>query len=864
MMKQGSMLKSMMQRTSLAPTKDSEGNQNGGNDLMNGDDSTQDDQSGQKEDVGDWSADEETTSVDGESLLIEEAKDDSKLAELPNPFSGKASRRSMLAGAKRYSESHAIASTLDEFDGDLEELGVRQKHTWRADKSKSFTMGQTPEHGAILESLSSEEESDDDSSGSDDSDSDTDAVIMGSMDEEDREEGQSATGSSKKSKKKKKKKSKKKKKKKSRRSSTKSKSKEEGSGSTGKRKSKRGSSESIVKTDSIEEEPLKLSKSKSQDSQSSNRSKSNHSKSKLREDVAISPTRQNLTDDEFGVPKIPKKSKSKESVAESPKTSESPKKTKSKDDRFRIPFEEGSASPPVPKPQDEGSASLSKSKSRDEGSLRASRTGDKRKKKKKSKSEVIAYNEAAKEAMGALDEKIAQQISSENDAQKNEILKLQQQLSDALHKVVATTEEQIQDKDVFLKVSTEVAELKAQVAELVKARDVAEGSNAEKDSAIEEKDSRIQKLEAAVERQLDLQDELEMKLERSEDEIEKLLHEVEELETGNGDVGAGSRALQAELDQANAFLAEKQKELQECIERIEYLEKEMEEGNNVNKLQVNEMEEMNTALQGKLRGERLDAAAKLSRKDEMIGKLQVEIDNYKRTDDVKDLVSAKERIKATELELEETQAEKDEALEQLAKISGDKEDLVEKFNVLNKQAKIFQQENKELTVKAQESHIQVLQWTEKTYDWKSRAEEAEKNLKDLNEGESEAADAAPQGMFLQAVMDTQAKQARGSVGGLRRWNTLFKKSANDDDDASEENDDLTAEQMRIKNLEETNESLDATIVELRSELAKMESAQKDHLSSLEQQIEQLQHENESLKSKNRLLEQPPTEDSVEI
>jgi predicted nucleic acid-binding Zn-ribbon protein len=323
------------------------------------------------------------------------------------------------------------------------------------------------------------------------------------------------------------------------------------------------------------------------------------------------------------------------------------------------------------------------------------------------------------------------------------------------------------------------------------------------------------------------------------------------LEAGNGDVGTSSRALQAELDQAKASLNEKQKELDEYTERVEYLEKEMEEGNNVNKLQVNEMEGINTALQGKLRGERLDAAAKLSRKDEVIGKLQTEIDAYRRTDDLKDLISAKERINANELELDEIKTQLDEALAQIAIISGEKEDLVEKVNVLNKQTKIFHVENKELNAKAQKSHLQVLEWTEKTYDWKSRAETAEKKLRDLNEEESDSGDAAPQGMFLQAVMDTQAKQAqaRGSGAGLRRsvMNTLFRTAGDED------NDDLTAEQIRIKNLEERNESLDATIVDLRSELVKTRSAHKDKLYTLEKQVDQLQRENEALKTKNQVL-----------
>jgi hypothetical protein len=874
MMKQGTMLKHMIKRKSLTHIKDNEDDElkkkkkkkkNGLNQIPRDsnqcdDSTTQDDLSGRdggKEGLGDWSADE--GSVDDESVLIDEKKDERKLSHLPNPFS--------LAGStRRKSVGHAMSTTLDKFDGDLAELGIQQKHTWRADKSKSITMGETPDVGDIMDSFSSENDSED-SSGSDYGDSDTDAVIMGSMDEE----GQSVTGSKKGKKKKKKGKSKKKKKKKLKRSSIKSKSRDDGSIKSKSR------DDGSIKSKSRDDGSIK-SKSRDDGSIKSKSRDDGSIKSKSRDDGS---TKSKSRDD--GSPK----SKSQEEGAPKRKSRqkgfEGPKRSKSHEEGSVISLKsksqnEGSGNPAKSKSRQEGSLRKSgstgslksfgsplKSKSREEGSLRKSGSSDKRKKKKKSKSEVMAYNEAAKQAAGVVDEKIAEQMPSENDVQKNDILKLQQQLSDALHKVVATTEEQIQDKDNFLKVSTEVAELKAQVAELGKARDVAQNNIGEKDAAIEEKDTRIQKLEAAVERQLDLQDELEMKLERSEDEIEKILHEIEELETGNGDVGAGSRVLKAQLDLAKASLNEKQKELDEYTERLEYLEKEMEEGNNVNKLQVNEMEEINTALQGKLKGERLDAAAKLSRKDEVIGKLQMEIDDYRRTDDVKDLVSAKERINANELELDEIKTEMDEALAQIAKISGEKEDLVERIDVLGKQTKILNQDNKELNAKAQKSHLQVLEWTEKTYDWKSRAETAEKKLRDLNEEDSESGDAAPQGMFLQAVMDTQqAKQARGSGAGLRRsvMNTLFKKVASDDD--TDDNDDLTAEQIRIKNLEERNESLDTTIAGLRSDLVKMQSAHKDKLYTLEKQVDQLQRENEALKKKNHVLEQPPTHDSVEI
>jgi hypothetical protein len=187
MMKQGTMLNNNIKRKSKGR------NQVPGDSNQDDDSTTQDDLSrrdGGKEGLGDWSASE--GSVNDESVLIDETKDDRKLSHLPNPFSQN-EKRSLIAGSRRKSDGHALTNTLDAFDGDLAELGVQQKHTWRDDKrSKSIAMGETPDVGGIMDSFSSEMDSRD-SSGSEYYDSDTDAVIMGAMDEE----GQSATDSKK-------------------------------------------------------------------------------------------------------------------------------------------------------------------------------------------------------------------------------------------------------------------------------------------------------------------------------------------------------------------------------------------------------------------------------------------------------------------------------------------------------------------------------------------------------------------------------------------------------------------------------------------------------------------------------------------
>ena len=70
---------------------------------------------------------------------------------------------------------------------------------------------------------------------------------------------------------------------------------------------------------------------------------------------------------------------------------------------------------------------------------------------------------------------------------------------------------------------------------------------------------------------------------------------------------------------------------------------------------------------------------------------------------------------------------------------------------------------KELTEKSDNLAKKVLEWTEKTYDWKQRAEDAERKLKEAGgDQEVPAIDAGedPQGMFLQAAME-KGKKATG-------------------------------------------------------------------------------------------------------
>lgn len=511
----------------------------------------------------------------------------------------------------------------------------------------------------------------------------------------------------------------------------------------------------------------------------------------------------------------------------------------------------------------EGVLSRSSRKSR-----RKSRSDDdskkKKKKKSKSKSEILAAYEEEKKKAEALDKQLAEQIEKEKETQteeKNEILRLQQELSEALHKVVATTAEQIQDKDNFLKLSNQMAELKEDMADIEKTRDEAEKKMFDLDASVGEKDERIEKLEAAIERQLDLQDALEVKLQRSEDEIDKLLKEIADLESGAPEsAGAASRALKAELQRVKDLLSEKEKETEEAASRIEFLEKEVENGDKVNKLQVEEMDEEIKALQAKLKGARLEATSKYDEKDEKIAQLMKELAEYKVDEEALDYLHAKEILKEKEDEMKAAQTEALEQVAMVSSIQGEKEDLAERINVLNEQIQILQRNNKELETKYDKAHAQVLEWTSKTYDWKKRAEEAEKRLEGSTNDESESdngsAAAAQQGSFLQAVMDKQEATKTRNSTGMALMRAMGIRAP------GEEN--MTSEEIKIKRLGERNESLDAELTTLKQEIEKLKATTTEKIDSLDRQVVDLSSENEALKLKNSALEKLKTPNKVDL
>mmetsp|Transcript_44346 Transcript_44346/g.107208 ORF Transcript_44346/g.107208 Transcript_44346/m.107208 type:complete len:981 (+) Transcript_44346:371-3313(+) len=449
---------------------------------------------------------------------------------------------------------------------------------------------------------------------------------------------------------------------------------------------------------------------------------------------------------------------------------------------------------------------------------------------------------------------------ADDDAQQEELLKLQHQLSEALQKVLVMSEEQIQDKDQFLKASSELGRVKVELAEAVEERGELIDQVKDRDADLKECQKRIGKLEEAIERQLDTQDALEVKLERSEDEIEKLLVEMQEMETkmSNGESvggGGGGGASLVELHEAKKAVENKNDEIKKLNTKIEDLEKELKDAMTVPQLQIDELDEENKALQGRLKGEKLEANAKLAAKEEMIKNLQTELDQYKGSSDAQDLVSARTKLNEARADATAVREDLDTAKRMIEEMQNEREDLLEKNSILLDNVKLLDESVQELTEKSDMLSGKVLDWTEKTYDWKAKAETLERKLdaykdEDANSGmvDSEVSDdvedVAPQGLLLQAAMDKSASNNK------KKWGIF----------GGKQDQNMSVDEIRIKTLQERNDAMEESITEIRSEMVRMQTAHKEELYNAQKKIARLEGENDALSLQNATLSQLASQD----
>jgi chromosome segregation ATPase len=310
-----------------------------------------------------------------------------------------------------------------------------------------------------------------------------------------------------------------------------------------------------------------------------------------------------------------------------------------------------------------------------------------------------------------------------------------------------------------------------------------------------------------------------------------------------------------ELRETKKLVSEKEEEIASQNEKIEKLEEELKNALTVPQLQIEELDAENKSLHQKMKSERLDYISKLEAKDEIIAKLREEVDAIHSSSDAQDLISAKQKLNEARSDAAAVREDLVAANKMIEELQGERAELVSRNNSLKENVGHLEKTIKDLNEKTEILTSKVLEWTEKTYEWKSKAESAERKLESYNDdksdfGDSQASgdvvDEAPQGLLLQAAMDKGKAAVAAAKRGSSKWN-IFRKEAEDYDGS--------ADDIRIRTLEDRNQTLEDAIAELRSELVKTKTAHKEELYTTQKRIAQLEGENEALTLQNATLEE---------
>eukprot|EP00536_Pseudo-nitzschia_multiseries_P012379 jgi/Psemu1/309048/fgenesh1_kg.470_\ len=163
---------------------------------------------------------------------------------------------------------------------------------------------------------------------------------------------------------------------------------------------------------------------------------------------------------------------------------------------------------------------------------------------------------------------------------------------------------------------------------------------------------------------------------------------------------------------------------------------------------------------------------------------------------------------------------------------------------------------------------QVLEWTERTYRWKSRAEEAERKLTSAavdngnsihSNANSASDDNIRQDTMLLAAIEKSNNNNNGNGNGRQnggRWSIFRRKSDTNKLGELENSIAIAASAVSASDAceQKTIPSLESTISQLRSEMVQQSTAHKEEAYRIKKRIAHLEFENEALILKNATLE----------
>jgi hypothetical protein len=482
---------------------------------------------------------------------------------------------------------------------------------------------------------------------------------------------------------------------------------------------------------------------------------------------------------------------------------------------------------------------------------------------------------------------------------------LQKNLSEALQQLETTQEEQRKERAELSNAAKDLAQARIDHAksvndcrELQSQLDRMEGEMKEKDRQIQSLQEDLNAAKAHVENlEADLlyADEQITKLEddikRIEEEV-AIYREVANRENGEHD-GEKLREVRDEMEQRmfeerEKRLEEKQRKLEEKMKQFEE-EKERHQEQQAKKEQemreqlaedseklksrdegrqklddeindrLKKLGDDNAALQGRLKSEQLDAAAKIKKKDVAIEELQKEIAKLKEDARSTGVEALQQEIEIVKTTAGTTQAELEDALKQNKMLQEE----VSELKTVNTEMKTWVVTLEDVTIdqkkiidyekgRMEEWRKKAGDWSAQTHKWKEKADVWEKKAKTLDpnatpeETQSDLGEADPQALFLAAAVEKKkaADAATTKGGSTWKFGGIFQKSSAEVADEA---------QGRIEELEIENTKQSVEIKTLKSEMVQMKSAFKEEIYTKEQECEKLRKDNEVLEVKSTNL-----------
>jgi chromosome segregation ATPase len=307
--------------------------------------------------------------------------------------------------------------------------------------------------------------------------------------------------------------------------------------------------------------------------------------------------------------------------------------------------------------------------------------------------------------------------------QLDDTVKLEKELSEARDEVVLLNEEQDEQKESITKASLEATDLKMMLVESAKENHELEERLRENYCLTSESLNAVEEMTKEVEELREEKQALANNLNASDEEIRNLISQIKIME-GDPSYGADNRMpgffdMKDSINDNLKKIDEQAKDIEERDSRIEALQHQLTEGSSGNGAQqVIDISTELGSLRKKHKTEQLESSVQLAKKDAMIAKLNDQLceANEENIKEAKDASSLREEIENSKVRLRAALQE------------------IEESKSLHKRIEELEQRAIDAETVEKGLHDAIDKWTDKTFEWKMKAEGLEKELDELRGG----------------------------------------------------------------------------------------------------------------------------------